>query len=858
MIRKILNARTTMASALALMTVLPAGHAAQAQVTGAETSGQLEEIVVTAQRYSQNLQSVPVAVSAFSAQTLTDRQVSNVKDAAVQIPGILITTTTGVSDGARIFLRGIGQDNGGLLFDPAVGVYVDGVYYPRINGALFDFFDVGSFEVLRGPQGTLYGRNTDGGAIKIETKRPSFDLVGSGEFAYGNYNSIDARGYISGGIIEDVLAFSVSGLVKKRDGLTYSSALHKDVNDKDTVAGRFKLLYTPTDKLEIMTTVDFEKDNSDPFVGVPVQVGTTTNDPLAVAGRNLFTTELGGQTLNKLDSRGISLNAKYSLTDEITLNSISGYRELHNRFIVPLALSGTANIGSEFNIEETSASQELNATINSDKVKGVAGIYWFREYGNDHQYAIPSEFITASYRTRATQSLAAYTQDSYEFYDGISLVGGVRYTYERDDFLQYYPTLLPYGQSGGKNFYSFTPKLGLDWQVTDGLLAYFSYTKGFKSGGWNPISPTAGPRPLPYSPEKVDSYELGAKFESSDKTLRFNAALFRAEYDSLQLPVFFPGTVNSYTSNTGGARVQGLELEPNWKITSEIELYSAVSFQTGHYTSAFVCADGFNRVVNCENRQLKGLIPVKAATGFTYSPKLDIPGQFRLTGEWDHTDSYWNNVSNTISFEQTPVTDLFNAGLSYETEDGAWTVTVEGKNLTDVHYYPTVLQLGNAVRPSITVYPADPATYDVRVKYSFGPVHDMPTTAAYVPPPVAAPKPAATARSYQVFFDFNKSDLTPQAVAIVDTAAKNAGPAKVTEIEVTGHTDTVGSDAYNMRLSRRRAEAVATELEKQGIPSSEIAIFAKGKKDLLVPTADGVKEPQNRRVQIVYAGGPSS
>ena len=128
--------------------------------------------------------------------------------------------------------------------------------------------------------------------------------------------------------------------------------------------------------------------------------------------------------------------------------------------------------------------------------------------------------------------------------------------------------------------------------------------------------------------------------------------------------------------------------------------------------------------------------------------------------------------------------------------------------------------------------------------------------AAYVPPPVVAPAPAV-AKSYLVFFDFNKSDLTPQAVTIVDQAAKNAGPAKVTQLTVTGHTDTVGSDAYNMRLSRRRAESVAAELEKDGIPSSEISIVAKGKRDLLVPTADGVKEPQNRRVQIVYDGGMS-
>jgi outer membrane protein OmpA-like peptidoglycan-associated protein len=132
-----------------------------------------------------------------------------------------------------------------------------------------------------------------------------------------------------------------------------------------------------------------------------------------------------------------------------------------------------------------------------------------------------------------------------------------------------------------------------------------------------------------------------------------------------------------------------------------------------------------------------------------------------------------------------------------------------------------------------------------------------PPAAAYVPPPAVAPAPSVP-KSYLVFFDFNKSDLTPQALTIVNQAAANAGPAKVTQLTVTGHTDTVGSDAYNMRLSRRRAESVAAQLEKDGIPSSEIAIVAKGKRDLLVPTADGVKEPQNRRVQIVYDGGPTS
>ena len=148
------------------------------------------------------------------------------------------------------------------------------------------------------------------------------------------------------------------------------------------------------------------------------------------------------------------------------------------------------------------------------------------------------------------------------------------------------------------------------------------------------------------------------------------------------------------------------------------------------------------------------------------------------------------------------------------------------------------------------------AQVTLKAHFSAGDFSPATAPAAYVPPPVVAP--ATMPKSYLVFFDFNKSDLTGQAIGIVDQAAKNAGPAKVTKLEVTGHTDTVGSDAYNMRLSRRRAESVAAQLEKDGIPSSEIEIVAKGKRDLLVPTKDGVKEPQNRRVQIVYEGGANS
>jgi outer membrane protein OmpA-like peptidoglycan-associated protein len=195
---------------------------------------------------------------------------------------------------------------------------------------------------------------------------------------------------------------------------------------------------------------------------------------------------------------------------------------------------------------------------------------------------------------------------------------------------------------------------------------------------------------------------------------------------------------------------------------------------------------------------------------------------------------------------------LVNANITWNpVADGPYAFQFSVLNLLDRRYIDLELQNGYGAN---AVYNGQPRSFLFSATYKFGGPEKSPASsqAAYVPPPVIAP--AQAPRSYLVFFDFNKSDLTQDAVRIVDQAAKNAAPAKVTRLEVTGHTDTVGSDAYNLRLSRRRAESVAAELEAQGIPSSEIEIIAKGKRDLLVPTADGVREPQNRRVQIVYAG----
>ncbi len=430
----------------------------------------------------------------------------------------------------------------------------------------------------------------------------------------------------------------------------------------------------------------------------------------------------------------------------------------------------------------------------------------------------------------------------------------------------------------------FMPRGSLQYKIAPNLTAYTSYAIGINPQSFNttlfglPSSVLATIQAgtgagLAVKGEHIEMYELGFKGNLFDGRLAFDTDIYYGNWTNqvVSQPIVAPNVIGGviqpvttiYRPNTnlGRSEVWGYELQGGAKIipnlTANITLGVNETQIDSYNCQACITVNGSTYV---KGNALPGVPEITATAFLEYRDQLPFWSSdfdWYLNGQYVHKDGVFTDQTN-IAY--TGPQDTFDFRLGVESDR----YSIEGFVLNAFNdYYYTSAQRDTNIAPGLpnAIYVGLPLLrqYGVRLKYKFDAGHDeTPTTAAYVPPPAVAPKPASTARSYQVFFDFNKSDLTPQAVTIVDTAAKNAGPAKVTQIEVTGHTDTVGSDAYNMRLSRRRAESVAAELEKQGIPSSEIAIFAKGKKDLLVPTADGVKEPQNRRVQIVYAGGPMS
>ena len=358
----------------------------------------------------------------------------------------------------------------------------------------------------------------------------------------------------------------------------------------------------------------------------------------------------------------------------------------------------------------------------------------------------------------------------------------------------------------------------------------------------------------------MTQFELGEKADLLGKQLRVNTAIFWSDYRHYQTFDFNPIDCNGNAAgcivNAGAERIWGAEAELTYVPTDRLILagnfgYTRYSLDENQNPSAIP-----------ENHAPKlqfgvsGDYTFDEINGMTPSARLEV--NYIGLIDWGPTAAGAALPGlNILDSYKTPEQVIVNARVSLaDIPLGPTTgkISLWGKNITNTQYFSEILP--GSVIGFVDGNISPPATYgvDLSLKWGASPA-PAESPAAYVPPPVQAP---AGPHSYLVFFDFNKSDLTAQAKGIVDQAAANAGPAHVTRLTVTGHTDTVGSDAYNMRLSRRRAESVAAQLEKDGIPSGEIEIVAKGKRDLLVPTADGVREPQNRRVQIVYDGGPTS
>jgi len=925
--------RTLLTASLAVLASASFGPFAYAQTQVAQASpqapgGGLEEIVVTARKREEVLQTIPLSVTAFSGNTLEKMNISGLDQLGNAVPNLSITPGNSYVGGIEIAIRGIIEQDTILTNDSPIALYIDGVYIARDNGVPLDFVDLERVEVLRGPQGTLFGRNTTGGAVNIITKAPSTEFDISEKIDYASNNELTTRTVVdSGEIGEYGLKAKLSWQHHQMDGYVRNT---RDSNpddwpgadDKDSV--NFALHGDITDALSFDYKFDYTAESTS-LINYQLTTATPAgiayfNQGQAVGGNayQVSATRVGSLALypvgprSTLEALGHGLTLDYALNDALNFKLITAYRSMamnaHESLVgqgllygpvlnpVTYAYAGIQRV-TPYEVQCTGTSEdscdnqhqyqfteEFQASGTIDNFKYTAGLYYFTEHVGETDpqfYTYLVSFAPGAppyglnihaednYHGRST-SYAGFAQTTYTppvLDDRIQLTGGVRYT--RDEKAVDIMTNPLDIRLLGRRFGDLSGDFTANFQWTPDIMLYARFANAYKSGGFNARDPGPG-----YQPEYANNYEGGIKSDWFEKHLRINADIFYTEYTNQQISTFSASTIppSTITINAGQSTYLGGELEATiipadgWLINTSFG-YTSPQFQQFPY---FNPATG--QTTNIANiAKFTYFSKASLATGvqYTFEPMafgdLSVRADFAYkSGEVYHPNPLQDPLTDILASKS--LTDLganvtlANIPLGFGST--GLKASVYGKNLLNQAWRTQGIDFSAFGIGGFgdNVYNR-PRVIGFNLAYDFKPSGEAsPAPAAYTPPPAVAPAPAPVAHSYMVFFDFNKSDLTSDAVAIVDQAAKNAGPAKATEITVTGHTDTVGSDAYNMRLSKRRAESVAAQLEKDGIPSSEIAIVAKGKHDLLVPTRDGVREPQNRRVTIVYdsGAGPNS
>ena len=905
-------------SLLALSPAAPVFAQNADQPAAAADSG-MEEITVMARRREEKLQSVPVAITAFTQSQLSDQRIQSLGGLQYDVPSLAFRSV-GRDSNDIVTLRGLTGVITYLNEVPLGGVATAGTgggSGPGGGAGPGVLYDLDNVEVLKGPQGTLFGRNTTGGAILLQAKKPTNNFEGYAEIQLGNYNDKEFEGAINIPVIQDKLLVRLSANIAQRDGFTHvlnTPQGPKDLDSRDFWAGRVQITLRPTD--------DFENDilaysNYKHETGTGAFLVAANPAILAKNGGSAFAAEaasiiaqqnaLGPRTLlgesvnNSLDKDwtfGVLDTARWDISDDLTLKNIASYIERkqtnnHDLDGSSLVILDQSNVhGWQLDNAQITEEIQLQGKALNDKLTVTGGgflLFTHPEAPQNNPAELQSTFTTASgglgIHVQPTlinvqeRSQAVFAQADYDLssisdaLQGLKFTAGGRYTWDWRSVAngQYtFATLKPgtppiqlcsqLGHdancvvAGDGNFHAGNYLFELSYQATPDMMAYVRTAKGYQSGGFNLLSPDAADKE--FKPEYLTDVEVGLKsdWEFYGMKARTNIDYYYGWYDDIQasVPVINPlnGTTVTVVTNAASADIDGVEFEGTLIPIPSLELTGRYSYDHSSYNSFPFGTVNY------------------AGEPFLYQPKnkYTLAARYHLP-----LDDSWGDISVFANYNWQGHAYLALDTQSPNTTQGDVKILDVGVDWKDVAGYPVDLDffMTNAldstyVQGAYALYPTsgyvaniygEPRMWGFKVRYRFGgPSEEPAPSAPYTPPPVAAPAPAAP-KSYLVFFDFNKSDLTAQATEIVDQAARNAGPAKVTQLTVTGHTDTVGSDAYNMRLSRRRAESVAARLEKDGIPSSEIEIVAKGKRDLLVPTADGVREPQNRRVQIVYSGG---
>ena len=745
--------------------------AAAADTKPAEVTG-LEEIIVQAQKRDESAQSVPIALTALDAGAIERSHSRDIQGVAQLAPNLIVDPILG-NGTAAISIRGMQLNDVEKSFDPAVAVYLDGIYLANTTGALLQMFDAAEIEVLRGPQGTLFGRNTIGGLLNIRRAAPTGEFGGKLQLGYGRFQQFDGHAVMNFPSAFDGRLKTKLSVVRQSGGGYWKNVTvtrhGKREGDTDFTGISLFTTLAATDKLDLGLILDYFDDKS------PTRPVTSITGPLEVLGGFVGGAPAGdeayhGSTHTSLEqnaflkTKAATLNAKWQLSDMQRVVSVTGYREVRENAIEEFDGQTTTIPGvgelSFFNTVRPQSSHQFSEELRLEsdwnaKLRSTLGLYYFDgSYDLRQLTYFGGAPFGAPYYRQGTTSSAAFGQVDWEFIDNLTLSLGGRYTRERKDAcaINYDPTnpavvqssfgtcdagnyIASYvdpvtgqtiTQNGRHTWSKFTPRVNLSWRFDSSKMAYVTYSEGFRSGGFNGRS--SDPKTLgPYEPEKVKSVEVGAKTQWLDNRLRANLAIFHTKYNNKQEDVVFPDpnlVTVTLVQNAASATLKGAELE----LTAVPVRGFTAGLNLGYLDAKY---DSWNvpglsgGIVDKSGFKLRRAPKFTAAVNLLYEQDLSNGHTIAYGANYAYKDDYYVNANTVSPYDVNPQGAFnSNAGLvksygdldltlSYDAKQ--WKVTAWAKNLTDERHMLHVLDVG-------TNYNAGPGNSPVPVAglWTFG------------------------------------------------------------------------------------------------------------------------------------------
>jgi iron complex outermembrane receptor protein len=700
-------------------------------------AAEVDEILVTVQRREESLQDVPVAVSAFTADQITVRQIEEVKDIGQNVPNLQTYTVTAGAEAIQIHSRGASVQNPGFnLSESPVGIYVDDVYYGRLASVNLDLLDVERIEVLRGPQGTLYGRNTIAGAVKFITRTPGDDSWFTGSIGIGNYDTTKIGASLGGPIEEGALAGSIAAVYDKRDsGWMDNGTTGEEPGEYDNKAARAKLHWYGNEGFDATLTGWVADVENDGYNGVPYVPFDNTGNPNAIyapapansvpQGGFYETFSAPGVNYGESQQGGANLHLSFDFAG-VTLRSISSFASVDTKFGFDLAGGGAdfgpvpaaqfgLRIRSDSSFDQWSQELQLLGSMGDSLVWQLGGYYLNEDGQQQFSGTVPGISATPSFDEaidNETDSYAAYGEATYSITDALSVTAGLRWTKDEkkysDDcaggFCADDSDPLP----GDPGFPGPTPndgfvaldddwdettyKLGVDYQLSDDQLLYASYATGFQAGGYRTLcfgnlrSSCGG---TAFDPQTVDSVEAGWKSDLFDNTLRLNVAAFYAMYDDIQQIVTnnaggFP------IDNIGEVDVYGVEVEVTWTPIADLNVYANFGYQESDFGDVDPlsppgglgdsCVDDPTPPCAVPTDELPSNPQWQGKIGFDYTIALQNDLQFFYGFDVFHSDDYFTESRNLVEIEDYT---RLNGFLGIGADDRKWQATLAAKNITD-------------------------------------------------------------------------------------------------------------------------------------------------------------------------------